>query len=192
MVVPHHWLSLAWFGAWLVLPLAPRAAAAAPVYDTATLYLSCCVPIHLFKLVTCLYRPKWTPLLVAPVLVAHWAALLGSQAYYNATCGLSQAGCWYPGSIVMLAGGWGMVLYTLDQRFASIVGSGSKYFGTPIAPRDLPRLLLGGRAAGGVAEAGVTAEVVLMQRLKTGDAAAAGLLGGGGGGGRRNKFLFAC
>ena len=33
MVVPHHWLSLAWFGLWLAL-FAPRGAAAAPVWNT--------------------------------------------------------------------------------------------------------------------------------------------------------------
>jgi hypothetical protein len=33
LLVPHHWLSLAWFGAWMAL-LAPRDAGGAPIWDT--------------------------------------------------------------------------------------------------------------------------------------------------------------
>ena len=35
MVIPHHWLSLAWFGLWLAF-VAPRDVAAAPVWNTVS------------------------------------------------------------------------------------------------------------------------------------------------------------
>ena len=68
------------------------------------LYLSCCVPIHAFKLACCFYKPWWTPLCVLPVLCVHWFLLLVSQAYFFTTCTCSAMGCWYPGSVVMLSG----------------------------------------------------------------------------------------
>lgn len=70
----------------------------------AVLYLSCCVPIHVFKLACCFHKPWWTPLCVLPVLMVHWAALLGSQAYFWSQCTCSALGCWYPGSVLMLLG----------------------------------------------------------------------------------------
>jgi len=197
MIVPHHWLSLAWFSAWLLLA-APRSIGGAPLWNTvswcinqsaavgrpgrhveaairnatplarlrhrsttirpnpliatrtryshctqAVLYLTCCVPVHMWKLVTCFHRPWWTPLTVLPVLCLHWLALLGSQAYFFTQCPCSALGCWYPGSVVMFAGGWGMVLYTLDTRLQSIVAGGSRALGTPITFHEMVPILLG-------------------------------------------------
>ncbi|GBF91848.1 hypothetical protein Rsub_04953 [Raphidocelis subcapitata] len=216
MVVPHHVITLAWFGAWLAVA-APRSAAGAPVWNTAVFYLTCCVPIHAFKLATAFHKPRWAPLMLLPVLCLHWALLLGSQAYYFAQCSCSALGCWNLGSVLLMLGGWGMVIYTLDTRFNSIVQGGSRVLGAPISFYDIPALLAGRdpaasapaprapeaaseAAAGASSEADdapqVTAEIV----LPTAKAAAAGGKGWGlrrrGGGGQklrlRDRWAPAC
>ncbi|KAI8469408.1 MAG: hypothetical protein J3K34DRAFT_522179 [Monoraphidium minutum] len=142
MVVPHHWASLAFFGVWAAA-LAPRGAAGAPNWNTNLVYLTCCVPIHMFKLATTFYRPWWAPFAVLPVLLLHWALLLGSQLYLFATCTCSAYGCWYTGTVWMFVGGWGMVVYTLHDRFNSIILGCSRALGNPITLYDCPRLLRG-------------------------------------------------
>jgi hypothetical protein len=72
----------------------------------AILYLSCCIPIHVFKLVTCYRRPWWAPLALLPVMQVHWCGLMASQAYFYTQCGATSLGCHYPGSIIMMVGEW--------------------------------------------------------------------------------------
>ncbi|KAI8463656.1 MAG: hypothetical protein J3K34DRAFT_443099 [Monoraphidium minutum] len=105
LMVPHHFVSLAWFGLWMVT-LAPRDAGGAPIWNTAIIYLCGCIPNHTFKLWTTYHRPKWAGLLVGPATMCHWAILLMSQGYFFSQCTCSSWGCWFPGSVVMLVGAW--------------------------------------------------------------------------------------
>jgi len=55
----------------------------------------------------------------------HWAILVSSQAYWFTQCRCMEWGCLYPGSVVLLVGGWAMALFDLSFFFNAIVTKNS-------------------------------------------------------------------
>jgi len=123
-MVPHHLLSFAWFTPWMVF-LAPRGAEGAAIWNTTFVYLCAAVPNHSYKLLGCWFKPRWYGWLVGPSICAHWLVLLASQRYYFSQCACSAWGCWYPGSVMMLVGAWGMAVWDVPSFLDSIVYSNS-------------------------------------------------------------------
>ncbi|KAI8476545.1 MAG: hypothetical protein J3K34DRAFT_455667 [Monoraphidium minutum] len=173
----HHGLSFAWFTPWMAL-LAPRGGPeGAAIWNTVFVYLCAAVPNHFYKLVQgCLpTAPPWYGWLMGPAVCCHWLVLLGSQKYYFQQCGRGPWGCWTPGTLMMLAGAWGMAVWDVPQFLDAIVANNSKLLGTRIGFWDIgPLLLRGGRGP----EPEVTAEIVLRSASTAKGAAAPGPTGG--------------
>lgn len=156
LMVPHHVVSLAWFGLWMAF-LGPSGPGGAPIWNTAIIYLSAAVSNHTFKLVTCYFKPTWSRWLVFPATAGHWLILLLSQGYYFSQCPCSTYGCWYPGSVVMLTAAWAMVIWDLPYFFSSLIINYSQLMGARITLKEIVPLLVARAAPEAAARAGAAA-----------------------------------
>ncbi|GBF89741.1 hypothetical protein Rsub_02911 [Raphidocelis subcapitata] len=145
-MVPHHFLSFAWFTPWMVF-MAPRGVEGAPIWNTVFIYLCAAIPNQSYKLMGCWYKPSWYSLLIMPAVCAHWLVLLTSQAYFNVQCACSAWGCWYPSTIMMLIGAWGMAFFDIPNFMDSMIFTYTRMQGETMGFWDLGPIM-SGRSSG--------------------------------------------
>ncbi|KAI8476787.1 MAG: hypothetical protein J3K34DRAFT_223931 [Monoraphidium minutum] len=139
-MVAHHVLSFAWFTPWLIA-IAPRVVQGEAIWKTVFVYLTAAVPNHTYKLIGCWYKPHWYQHLVVPAILGHWAVLIASQGYFWHECMCSSWGCWYPASMIMLFGAWGMAFYDVPSFFDVLVVYHTKLYGCQFGIWDILPIL---------------------------------------------------